>query len=367
MAVHELPMILFTVIAQLCVGMFVVLGVIDLGLSRRRDRTVVRRLTEPLVYAIGPVLVVGLVVSMFHMNDVLHVLNVLRHPATSWLSREIYFGVGFAAAGFLFAVLQWFRLGSETLRRVIAGVAAVIGLGLVWSMSMIYFTVRSVPAWHTWFVPVSFFATTVLLGCLATAAALMITHLVRSRSDRARQDAHGATSSSAGPSPEGMGSPIWDTEAADSNPSEPSQGGVALMTRVRTQVVTKTRVINAATTESEWSLLTTLVQRTTFVAALVGVAVLVAYPLHVAALASAGGAGQSAAAVFSGVFFIVRISLLAAATLLIAITSFQLAGTSTKEHPTMLTVLVTGAFAMALAAELMGRSLHYVSMIPVGI
>lgn len=53
-------------------------------------------------------MVIGLVVSMFHMNDVTHVFNVFRHWGLSWLTREIVFGLLFGAFGFLLAFLQWF-------------------------------------------------------------------------------------------------------------------------------------------------------------------------------------------------------------------------------------------------------------------
>ncbi len=56
-------------------------------------------------------MVLGLIASMFHMNDVMHVFNVFRHVGSSWLSREIVFGIGFAALGFLFCVLQVLKSG----------------------------------------------------------------------------------------------------------------------------------------------------------------------------------------------------------------------------------------------------------------
>ena len=79
MNTHELPMILFTVIAQLSVGTFIAVGVMDLLLSHRNDARTVRRVTEPVLYAIGPALVLGLLISMLHMNDVTNVFNVVRH------------------------------------------------------------------------------------------------------------------------------------------------------------------------------------------------------------------------------------------------------------------------------------------------
>lgn len=52
-------------------------------------------------------MVIGLVVSMFHMNDVTHVFNVFRHWDLSRLTREIVFGL-LVAFAFLLAFLQCF-------------------------------------------------------------------------------------------------------------------------------------------------------------------------------------------------------------------------------------------------------------------
>jgi hypothetical protein len=46
-----------------------------------------------------------------------HTLNVLRHPQTSWLSREIMFGSGFALLGFVFAMLSWFKRPAFAIQR----------------------------------------------------------------------------------------------------------------------------------------------------------------------------------------------------------------------------------------------------------
>ena len=105
MNLHELPMIIFTVFAQMSVGAFVVLGVVQTLGSLKHDKQTIDRIADPALYAIGPTLVLGLIASMFHMNDVFNVLNVFRGWQTSWLSREIIFGMLFAAFGFLFAAM----------------------------------------------------------------------------------------------------------------------------------------------------------------------------------------------------------------------------------------------------------------------
>jgi anaerobic dimethyl sulfoxide reductase subunit C (anchor subunit) len=59
--------------------------------------------------------------------------------------------------------------------------AAVAGVALVYSMSRVYM-LSAQPAWNTSATPVSFFNTTLLLGCLAVGAALVLNHeLLRRR------------------------------------------------------------------------------------------------------------------------------------------------------------------------------------------
>ena len=173
MNVHELPLILFTVLAQMAVGAFVVLGVVQLVARARYGRNAVDQITDPALYAIGPVLVFGLIASMTHLGTPMNAINTFRHLDSSWLSREIAFGVGFSGLGFLFAALQWLRWGSQTLRQVLALVTAVVGLGLVWVMSMVYASLPTVPVWNTPATPAQFFLTTFLLGTLAVGAAFM--------------------------------------------------------------------------------------------------------------------------------------------------------------------------------------------------
>ncbi|MDO5700840.1 MAG: dimethyl sulfoxide reductase anchor subunit [Bowdeniella nasicola] len=206
MNVHELPLIAFTILAQMCVGAFVVLGIIQLlgprllpdnelraevaersgepttwvgralarlHLERAPAATRTDRLTDPVLFAIGPVLVLGLLGSMAHLGNPFNALNTFRHLSTSWLSREILFGCLFAGLGFLFAFLQWMKWGSARLRQVVAGLTALVGLGLVYVMSMVYASLPTVPAWNLWTTPATFYVTTFLLGCLAVGAALM--------------------------------------------------------------------------------------------------------------------------------------------------------------------------------------------------
>jgi anaerobic dimethyl sulfoxide reductase subunit C (anchor subunit) len=175
----ELPLVIFTIIAQMSVGSFVVLGLIHL-FGARAGRHVIDRASDPALYAIGPILVLGLLASMMHLGTPIRAINALRHLDSSWLSREILFGLLFAAVGGAFAFCQWFKWLTPRWRQGLASLAALIGLALIAVMSMVYM-LPTVPAWNSWATPARFFATTFLLGSLAAGAALVATAEVRRR------------------------------------------------------------------------------------------------------------------------------------------------------------------------------------------
>lgn len=176
---RELPLVVFTIIAQMSVGSFIVLGLIHL-VGARAGRNVIDKVSDPALYAIGPILVLGLLASMMHLGTPIRAINALRHLDSSWLSREILFGLLFAAFGGAFAFSQLFKWLTPRLRQALAGLAALVGLALIWSMTMVYL-LPTVPAWDSWATPVRFFTTTFLLGSLAVGAALVVTADLRRR------------------------------------------------------------------------------------------------------------------------------------------------------------------------------------------
>ncbi len=179
----EFPLVLFTIATQMAVGAFVVLGAVQLFIARQYGRAAVETLTRPAGYAVGVVMVLGLVASILHLGSPQRALNSLRHLGTSPLSNEIALGLAFAAAGFAFAVLEWRRIGTSRVRQALAGGTAVIGLAFVWASARIY-QLPAQPAWNTWYTPASFFATALLLGTLAIGTAFVIAAARRLQADR---------------------------------------------------------------------------------------------------------------------------------------------------------------------------------------
>jgi len=172
MDVREWALIIFTILAQMSVGAFWVLRIVYVYATRKAGVEEADRMSDRALLAIIPVLTLGMLASLLHLGNPFSAYTAVSNLGTSWLSREVLFGVLFLIAGALFAFLQWKKIGSIALRNVLGWAAALIGVGLVYSMGKIYM-LFSQPAWNTLATPISFFVTTILLGSLAMGAAFV--------------------------------------------------------------------------------------------------------------------------------------------------------------------------------------------------
>ena len=172
MDVREWALITFTILAQMSVGSFIVLGVVHFFSQRKSGEKQADELSDRALLAIFPVLGLGLLASLLHLGNPINAYKAVTNLGTSWLSREILFGVLFAVVGFIFAVMQWRKLSTFAVRNIVALVAALIGIVLVYSMAMVY-AIPTRPSWNLVTTPISFFVTTLLLGVLAMGAAFV--------------------------------------------------------------------------------------------------------------------------------------------------------------------------------------------------
>ena len=172
MNVREWALITFTILAQMSVGSFLVLGVVHFFAARKDGMEEADRLSDRALLAIGPVLALSLIVSLVHLGNPMNSYRAVTNLGTSWLSREILSAVSFTVVGGLFALMQWRKIATPLIRNVIAWLAALIGVVLVYSMSNVYM-LPTQPAWDSLATPITFFATTLLLGVLAMGAAFV--------------------------------------------------------------------------------------------------------------------------------------------------------------------------------------------------
>jgi anaerobic dimethyl sulfoxide reductase subunit C (anchor subunit) len=175
MNVHDWALVTFTLLSQMSIGAFVVLGIIHTYAIRKAGMQEADRLSDRGLLAIIPVMVLGLAASLTHLGSPLVAYNAVNNLATSWLSREVLSGLLFAGFGFVFVILQWRKIFSFTVRNIIAWIAALIGLGMVYMMSHIYMQ-PTVPGWDSFMTMAYFYSTTLLLGSLAMGTAFVINY-----------------------------------------------------------------------------------------------------------------------------------------------------------------------------------------------
>jgi anaerobic dimethyl sulfoxide reductase subunit C (anchor subunit) len=165
-------LLVFTLLAQMAVGAFWVLGALFLWARWQSGPAAASALTLRGWLVVPLLASLGLLASFFHLSRPLRAWLALGNLPTSWLSREACFAVLFTGASGLLAGLRWYEVRPPAVQVVIGGAAALFGVGLVYSMAQAY-RLRTVPAWDGWVTPASFFTTAFLLGGLGVGVVLV--------------------------------------------------------------------------------------------------------------------------------------------------------------------------------------------------
>jgi anaerobic dimethyl sulfoxide reductase subunit C len=169
--VKERPLVIFTILASMAAGAFLLLGLVYWQMTRLAGAAAADRLADRGLLFIGPLLLLSLIASLFHLGSPQNAWLALSNLRRSWLSREALFALLFTGLGGAFALTQWLRLSGAPARALLAGLAALSGLALIYCMGRIYM-LRTAPAWNSWLTLASFFTTAILLGGLAVGAFL---------------------------------------------------------------------------------------------------------------------------------------------------------------------------------------------------
>ena len=138
----ELPLVFFTLLGQMAAGIAVFAFFSG-------------PLTVPVLIAIGGLIGLGGLASLVHLGAPKNAWRAAIHLRKSWLSREILMFGLFGASWLISLAMP--GMGKLPL--------ALCGLGLVYSMAMVY-RLRSVPAWDTRRTMLAFFVSALLLGGL---------------------------------------------------------------------------------------------------------------------------------------------------------------------------------------------------------
>lgn len=167
----ERSLVAFTLLAQMAVGAFWVLGALRCSVTQQQGIDAAQALTNTPLWMVSLLMLLGVMASFLHLGMPHRAWRALTNLRSSWLSREVIFALLFAGASALVAGMQGFEWGTVALRSILHWTAAILGLALLFSMANAY-RLRTVPAWNTWVTPATFLITALLLGGLSVAAML---------------------------------------------------------------------------------------------------------------------------------------------------------------------------------------------------
>lgn len=159
---HELPLLIFTLLVQGSVGITLFLT-LSAGTANRVPEAKRQLLPVMLTACVAGGL--GLMASTLHLGYPLNAFNALRHIASSWLSREIVFASFYLAALGLCTLIM---LVKKQLVSVLLPLAVALGLIDVWCMSSIY-AHTAVITWSHYNTWLMFYGSVGVLGAVAMA------------------------------------------------------------------------------------------------------------------------------------------------------------------------------------------------------
>lgn len=181
----EWPLVAFTIVGQMAVGIFLtaffpwaLLAVVFPASAGPPPDGATQGLRIALLALVFALLAAAALVSFFHLHHPFRARYVLSNLRTSWLSREILFELGFMAFVALGAFLTWRGPTGVGLLNAVLALAGLMGIMFLVSMSKLYM-LPAAPAWNHAYTPLSFIMTALALGAMATA--LLIDVLVGGR------------------------------------------------------------------------------------------------------------------------------------------------------------------------------------------
>jgi len=173
MNLREWALVAFTLLMQTSVGIVLVRAVLALVQAAHPKGggstwLLTGRLDTPIVVAAAAA-ALGLLASLLHLGQPVLAWLALTNVRGSWLSREIALAIVFIAALAASALPQAGDRWAPVLRTAATALAVVAGLALVFAMARVYM-IAGQPGWDRATTPITFFASTLLLGLVVVVA-----------------------------------------------------------------------------------------------------------------------------------------------------------------------------------------------------
>ena len=155
MGFEELPLVLFTILTQMAIGLVLVSAVQQWAVE---GGPIIHKMRSEWM-AVLALLVLGVITSFFHLGHPLGAVRMLSNLGTAWLSREILIITIFG----VMVVVTLYGLMKNRVNRWLVGATAVIGLLALIANAFTY-APPSMPAIDNLLPLVFFGLTTLILG-----------------------------------------------------------------------------------------------------------------------------------------------------------------------------------------------------------
>lgn len=159
----EIPLVLFTIMAQWAVGIAIMLVITDLFLVKYSpEGHQGLRIGGMLVL---PLCALAVIFSIFHLGQPLLAFKAIGNLGTSWLSREILATSFLGISALAYSYVWWKTPENESIRKGLGVLTAIIGLVTIIISAKVY-TMPAHATWNNWQTSASFLLGTFFLGSL---------------------------------------------------------------------------------------------------------------------------------------------------------------------------------------------------------
>ncbi|EAR56784.1 putative anaerobic dimethyl sulfoxide reductase subunit C [Photobacterium sp. SKA34] len=168
----ELPLVIFTVLAQTAVGSYIIMA------SRLSAMGATFKQRRPLVlsmFILWAFMAVGFAASTMHLGSPLRAFNALNRVGHSGLSNEILTGSLFFALGGIYWLADLFKVANESILKLARIIVSIAGIDFMAAMVKVYL-INTVPVWNSSFTYVEFIGTVLMSGILLAYVLLNFTN-----------------------------------------------------------------------------------------------------------------------------------------------------------------------------------------------
>ncbi len=148
----EYAMVIGYFFISMAIGLFCVGAVIDIwkiNVERKANHSLAH-ISKLAITTSLPLVIVGILSTLFHLGKIGSFYNIILN-FSSWLTREAWSAGIFTFCAFV-CFLLWrssVKTNNYRPRAIVGAVGIVFGITTIFSMSMIYMSVKAIPAWNT--------------------------------------------------------------------------------------------------------------------------------------------------------------------------------------------------------------------------